>query len=334
MRCEQLTEIWVERWPRQSELSNKQGAAMVRHFGVLFHGFELDEVTREAARAYGLKYPARVPFISRMYADALRDGLCETNPFKALGLKKPRRELVMPTHEELEMLVRAAEEPLKGRIAFAAYTGLRRGEVLALRPQDFEQRGGDADSSLRRDQIQVTGPGAGNGSRPPTSKKGACRVHVHRQINARGEIDKPKGKLKDRWGVVPEPARLAIAQHVVATGPEERLWPISPRYHDEQWRKLRRDTRLTHLRWHDLRHFAASWFLDHGASPEDVAVQLGQDDNGQLVRETYGHLDRDKALGRLEELLENPQTSSQRKLAREWHKRGDEVDDLREEITK
>lgn len=305
MTIGELVPVWPEMYPRPSELSNRQHVYSTRHFGEEFAEHEPDEVARADARAYGLLYPARVPFLNRMYRDWQRDKLCETNPFAALRISKPRREIVMPTHEELEILLGAAEEPLKGRIAFAAYTGLRRGEVLALRPQDFEQRGGDVSDRGRQvghshtESVHVTGPGAGNGSRPTTSEKGALRVHVHRQVNARNEITKPKGKLKDRWAIVPLPAVSAIS----GLEGKERLWPISSRTHDKQWTKLRRETRLTHLRWHDLRHFAASWFLDHGASPEDVAVQLGHDDQGVLVRETYGHLDRDKALERLEGLI-------------------------------
>lgn len=269
MNCDELVHCFTTRWPRPSELSNRQYEHMSRDFGVQFAGIPLDEVTREAARAYANAHPSRTRFLRAIFNDAIRDGLCEENPFASLGVSAPKRTLVMPTTQELEMLLRAATEPLRGRIGFAAYTGLRRGELLHLRPQDFE--------------------------------KG--RVHVEWQINANGEKAHIKGRIKDRWAVVPEPARRAIASILLATEPNERLWPVSPRRHDKQWRKVRDETRLTHLRFHDLRHFAASWFLDHGASFHDVGVQLGHCDNGKEVRETYGHLSRGKALDRLEELI-------------------------------
>jgi len=130
------------------------------------------------------------------------------------------------------------------------------------------------------------------------------RLHVHRQINATGERVRPKGKIKDRYVIVPDEARRAIAPLLLATAPDERLWPLHPRMHDKQWCRLRAEVGLQHLRWHDLRHYAASWFLDHGASYADVAIQLGHDDGGRLVQDTYGHLDRGKALDRLEGLIE------------------------------
>ena len=43
------------------------------------------------------------------------------------------------------------------------------------------------------------------------------------------------------------------------------------------------------MHWHELRHFAATWLLELGLSPADVAVQMGHRDGGQLVMEVYGH---------------------------------------------
>jgi integrase len=56
---------------------------------------------------------------------------------------------------------------------------------------------------------------------------------------------------------------------------------------------------LPEARWHDLRHFHATWLLDRGASVLDVAIQLGHRDGGELVRRRYGHPSSDLALGRL-----------------------------------
>jgi len=40
---------------------------------------------------------------------------------------------------------------------------------------------------------------------------------------------------------------------------------------------------------HELRHFCATYLLELGLSPADVAVQLGHTDGGALVMSTYGH---------------------------------------------
>jgi hypothetical protein len=40
---------------------------------------------------------------------------------------------------------------------------------------------------------------------------------------------------------------------------------------------------------HELCHFCATYFLELGLAPADVAVQLGHTDGGALVMSTYGH---------------------------------------------
>jgi integrase len=333
MHCDEMARIWTERWPRPSDLSQRQHKYMVQGWGEENAGVPLRAYTREKARLYSQKHPSRCRFLRALFNDAIGDGLATENPFAALRTSPPRRTLTMPTPQELEMLLRAAEEPLKGRIAFAAYTGLRRGELLHLRPCDFERSGvaagrsepeekvgtrttgevptasGDSAStekrlgeSNERDQLERHGQASSNLDESSRAR-GRWRVHVEWQINANGKKARIKGRVKDRWAIVPKPAHRAIAGLLLENSPDRPLWPVAPRRHDKQWQKVRETTRLTHLRFHDLRHFAASWFLDHGASFHDVGVQLGHDDSGREVRETYGHLDRGKALERLEGLI-------------------------------
>lgn len=61
MNCQELAETWQQRWPRPSETSRKQYAALVRPWGEENAEVELEDYTREQARAYGLRYPSRVP---------------------------------------------------------------------------------------------------------------------------------------------------------------------------------------------------------------------------------------------------------------------------------
>jgi integrase len=247
---------------------------MVRQWGQDFAGRPLDEITREEAREWGLKHPSRVRFIRTMLNDAIHDGFATRNVWAALRIATPRKERYFPSTEEIEDLLRAAEEPLKGRIRFSAYTGLRLGEQLASRLNDLSQ-----DFS---------------------------RIVVDKQINARGECVLPKGKVKKRWICVPfegQKGLLHSRKHVVEQF-DSRLWPITRAQHTKEWNALRRSLDLPpSFVWHSLRHHAATWFLDQGASFEDVAIQLGHDDSGKQVRETYGHMSREKALDRLEAIV-------------------------------
>lgn len=278
MTCDELAKCWVTRWPRPSETSNKQYACTVRHWGEENAGISLDAYSREKARDYGLRYPSRVKPLRAMFNDGIRDRLMTgPNPFSALRISKPRKERYFPSTEEVQALIRAAEEPLRGRIRFSAYTGLRLGEMLAVRRCDLD-----------------------------IGKRGRVkRVQVQWQINSVGQRVPPKGKVKDRLALMPIEAWHGLPLNILlAHGPEVRFWPLTRYEHNKEWNALRKRLKLPeNFVWHSLRHHAATWFLDQGASFEDVAIQLGHSDEGVQVRDTYGHRDRDKALDRLEEIV-------------------------------
>ncbi len=50
---------------------------------------------------------------------------------------------------------------------------------------------------------------------------------------------------------------------------------------------------------HELRHFCATYLLELGLAPVDIAVQLGHTDGGALVMSTYGHPSERAARGRI-----------------------------------
>ena len=251
----------------------------MREWGEENSGIPLSDYTREQAREYGLKHPSRVKPLRAMFFDAERDGLVPGNPFSALRIAKPRKERYFPSTEEVQDIIRAAQEPLRGRIWFAAYVGPRLGEVLAMRPCDL--------------------------SEPDWRSEPPCRAHLRWQMNAANERVGIKGKLKGYWATVPDEARLGVAAAVDRTiSDTDRLWPVTRAEHNKEWNALRRALKLPeNFVWHSLRHHAATWFLDQGASFEDVAIQLGHSDNGQQVRDTYGHMSREKALDRLEAVV-------------------------------
>lgn len=251
----------------------------------------MGDYTREMAREYGLRFPSRARYLRAMFADAERDGLVSQNPFSALRIAKPRRERYFPSTDEVQGLIRAAQEPLRGRIRFSAYTGLRLGEMLAVRPGDFG------------DGYVHTGP------KEHLMAMGALsRLVVQWQMNSENERVPTKGKLKRCVVMVPRPALSARLESHLAWSKDnalgEPLWPLTRAEHNKEWNALRKALKFPeNFVWHSLRHHAATWFLDQGASFEDVAIQLGHNDNGQQVRETYGHMSREKALDRLEAVV-------------------------------
>ena len=72
------------------------------------------------------------------------------------------------------------------------------------------------------------------------------------------------------------------------------------------------------MRWHDLRHFAATQLLELGLDHFAVSIQLGHTDGGQLVMERYGHPSEDAARRRLLEAFRlDPAATGSRSGSRE-----------------
>jgi integrase len=66
------------------------------------------------------------------------------------------------------------------------------------------------------------------------------------------------------------------------------------------------------LALHELRHFCATYLLELGLAPADVAVQLGHTDGGALVMSTYGHPSDRAARARITAALEGHTTGEPR----------------------
>jgi integrase len=172
-----------------------------------------------------------------------------------------RKDIKVISAEQVAALADAAVPALEAAIYFAAYTGVRLGELLAI---DFDG--------------------------PVTADELPARLDVAEQETPRqGKRKKPKGE-HERTIVVPP---QAVPEPVWG-----RLLALSRTSHWRAWDAARSAVGLD-LDWHELRHFAATWWLSRGAEPWDVAIQLGHRDGGELVRTLYGHPE-EQALDRLQ----------------------------------
>jgi integrase len=184
-------------------------------------------------------------------------------PRKKIGTQG-RKDIKVITVAQVLDLYEAAAAELRAAIAFAAFTGIRLGELLAI----------EFDGPLSAEELPA-------------------RLDVTEQETPRqGKRKKPKGE-HERTIIVPP---QAVPEPVWG-----RLLGLSRTTHWRQWDAARRAVGLE-LDWHELRHFAATWWLSQGAEPWDVAIQLGHRDGGELVRELYGHPE-EQALERLQELV-------------------------------
>jgi integrase len=151
-------------------------------------------------------------------------------------------------------------------VQFSSWTGVRSGELQALRHENI--RGGTirVEKARRRDGTEG----------PP--KNGKPRIISFL----------PPARVLDDLPRRPDP--------YVFHSP--RGYPLDQGSLFYAWREVRATANLREIRWHDLRHFCATQLLElhHFA----VSIQLGHTDGGALVMERYGHPSEDAARDRLQ----------------------------------
>ena len=273
--CASFAERWLEEWPRPEASTRRLYAAAARRFADEFGPTPLGEVERLSARAWALTVSRNLSrVIGTMYEDARNIGLVEANPFSNLRLPATEHKgtISAPSMEDYRALLEACTvlggygAEFRSMITFAAWSGLRQGELFAL----------------HRDDV--------SGSEVTISKS--------RKLD--GSIGKPKNGESRTVRLLP-PARVLDD---VPERPDPFLFhsprgkPLIKGTHGWSWQKVRARAGVE-TRWHDLRHFCATQLLELGLSHFDVSIQLGHTDGGALVMERYGHPSVDGAKRRL-----------------------------------
>ncbi len=204
--------------------------------------------------------------LSLVLTFAVRDGRLARNPATGVPLPRAaRKEQVFLTHEQVDALAAAA-----GRdrlvIYFLAYTGVRYGEMAALRVRNL--------NLLRRRALITEAVADVNGH----AVFGTPKTHQRRQV--------------------PVPRFLAdeLAAHVTGKGPAEFVFTAEKGglLHLRNFRRLSFDPAvraagLEGLTPHGLRHTAASLAIASGANVKVVQTMLGHQ-SATMTLDLYGHL--------------------------------------------
>lgn len=263
-------------------------ARMVRAFRREYGDRRVSSITVLEAQAWYLKHPSHRKFLRQAWRLAVQMQVAPLDIWAQLVA--PRRTKPRPSAPSPEVLAEISTRCLsfsKGDryswwvsfddfITVAAYTGARRGGMVGL---------GRADVDMEGRRITVTEKG---GKTRKLLLAGPAEVAMRRQLERRE---------REGWG---QEHRGHGHKAMVWLGPMRR--PLSGETVQQKWRKVRGD--FPHG-IHSLKHYAARWFAEHGASDEDIAIQLGHtDEQGrpyvELVREVYHEPDPDLALRRLE----------------------------------
>lgn len=274
--CASFVDRWLEEWPREAASTRRLYATAARRFAEHFGPTPIGEVERLSARTWALTVPRNVSrVITTMYEDARNVGLVESNPFSNLRLPATEKtpEIVPPTVEEYRALLEACTvlggycAEMRAMITFAAWTGLRQGELFALQWQDV----------------------------------GENQIIVRRSRKLDGSLGSPKNGQARTVPLLP-PARVLDQAPQREGSPfvfhSPRGQALIKGTHGWSWQKVKAAARVD-CRWHDLRHFCATQLLELGLDHFAVSVQLGHTDGGALVMARYGHPSVDAAKRRL-----------------------------------
>lgn len=279
MRVADFAADWPYSHPRPTPETNRHYRQMVGRFVAKFGPMPLSAVTVAEVQVWAMDNLSAVRYVRAMFADAILDGHLAVNPVARVKVPKPprrRRDEAVPTEEQIESLLLACgQDPqMRAVVALGAYVGLRQSEILGL-----DYSGAAAEFS---------------------------RLYIHQQLSRNGETLKPiKGKVQARQVDVFAAARPHILEWANCDEASERFI-VGPLDHSQlrrRWEALREETGVT-CEFHQLRTFCATWLLELGASPIDVAVQLHGHTDPTVVLAYYSMIDKGKALERLQRVVD------------------------------
>lgn len=265
----EFADRWTIDFPR-AESTNIHNSERIKRFAEHYANKPMSAITRDMARAWCQERKSDLGALSAMFSDARKERFITENPFSDLGIprSKGRDHLTGDwlTPDDIEHLAESSRRVHTGLMAdmmpelirFAAYTGLRQGELVALEHGDIQ---GD-------------------------------EIHVQRALNKNtGKVELPKGGKQRRIAFLPQ-ARAAyerlpkLHDDLLFTNKRKQMITQSTLY--GYWSPARMIAGRPEVDFHELRHFCASFLLDQGVDAAAVAIQLGHS-NAQLIYKTYGH---------------------------------------------
>lgn len=178
-----------------------------------------------------------------------------------------------------------ASEPDSALFTLAIVTGMRRGELLALRWSDVDFDGGWL--TVRRSLVRVAGgmreehTKTGRGRRLDLTASQVAMLRAHRQAQLTQRLAAGPDWQDQGLVFALAPGRDAEAQ------PGGR--PYSPTLVGRRWGELLARHGLPHLRPHDLRHLNATLLLEAGVHPRVVQERLGHA-NVSITLDVYSHV--------------------------------------------
>ena len=196
---------------------------------------------------------------------ARKQDILEADPFKGVILPRlPKRELDFLDPEEIARLLDECKPRERALFATLAYSGLRLGEVLALRVGDIDLKAGV--------------------------------IRIERSLSTKGTIEEPKSDSGRRAVPMVGILREELAAYILPTAmPDDLLFSTKsgrPLDHSNALKRFLRALEAAGLKRvtiHSLRHSFASVALDNGVPIKALQRALGHA-KASMTLDTYAHL--------------------------------------------
>ncbi|MCK8826354.1 site-specific integrase [Natroniella acetigena] len=211
---------------------------------------------------------------------AVKWEMLENNPADKISPPKGEKsEIEALTKKQLYKLLEVAEGWIYDFIYIAAFTGMRRGELLALRWKDV-----DFENQKLQVKQSVTRPAnKGLVFRKPKTDSSIRPIDVDEdviKILKRRNKEQKENRLK--FG-----SEYNNEYNLVFC--REDGTPFNPRYATRSFNKVAKKVDLEEFRLHDLRHTHATLMLKAGIHPKIVQERLGHASITQTL-DTYSHV--------------------------------------------
>jgi integrase len=270
----EFTEGWLERYAQRVRPATLASCRDSLRRLAVFEGWQLDAIRGAEVEDHVFAVGRQAPRAAELMLDTLkmilrsakeRGQMIDDAILRVRPPRRERSEMRFLDWSEAERLASETVEPYGNLVRFACLTGLRQGELFALRERAFD---------LPR-RMLVVEAGAREGKLVPTKT-----VAGRRRIRLSGEA-----------------LRLLHEQLLARTSNELGL--VFPTPTGTVWRKDNfmarifrpavRRADLAPLRFHDLRHTYAALMVAAGAHPKLLQAQLGHT-SINVTLNTYGHL--------------------------------------------
>jgi integrase len=169
--------------------------------------------------------------------------------------QKVKVEVTIPTTKEIQMLLNNADEVIRVPILLASSGGLRRSEICALTPNDFNDFGVNINKAVVMDK----------------DCKKVCKA--------------PKTSAGYRF--------VPLPKDVIAEAEKWKHFQLAPNVLYTHFHKLVESLPIPHITFHKLRHYFASELHAQGI-PDQYIAQIGGWETVEMLHKIYQHTLRDK----------------------------------------